>query len=635
MSGIGSIVQWKKRNTIVSWVLLQLLVVAIVNRKNLNKHIELLDDTLTHHCTEENRMRWVKRINFLVKPKFIRRLIENRLNTQIPSHERVVLSLDEELSANMVYDKLKVNRQRWCNWYGNHASEPLKFFVPGNGSVARFADLQWEDYDFGGLTEISGMVITAEKEGRRIRAIGSGHGLTAISQCEDFIICTQDLNLTQRRAKDFIKEEFVNGFDCTVNYNNQQAVEKHFLFETGAGTKVDHLMIALEKHGLALINKGGSGIQAIAGAIATSTHGSGIGIGPLPGMVRSMTIVGKGGRVFRIEPQNGITDPKSFNEDPMVQKHKIELIQEDEIFNSVLVGIGSMGVVFSLILEVQEKYELYEERTLWEWEKLKSKMREQDVYTFVNSHRHFEILVNPYVDDQKNTQIASTRKCLVTTRNYSESCDIPHNAHKVRNYLSSFVSGIAISGRLSHWVFNKNNDAIPRLTDNSLRRLVDHAQDGGGYHAPSYKVLDQGLGELKFYGYAIEIGFELDQVFEAVDLIIAVCEEARKYGHYLAAPFSLRFVKQCPAHLSMMNKADRCMIEVVSVKGVTGTISLLMRLERELLKLGGVPHWGLSLLPWTAETVENAFPQFPTWKKNQEVYGGEAFINAFVQNILD
>src|SRR5690606_2044243 len=103
------------------------------------------------------------RINYLVRPKFIRRFIENRLNRQIPSHERVVLSLDEELSANLVYDKLKMNRQRWCNWYGNHASEPLRFFIPGKGSIANFSDLEWGRYDFEALVEISEMVKMAEK----------------------------------------------------------------------------------------------------------------------------------------------------------------------------------------------------------------------------------------------------------------------------------------------------------------------------------------------------------------------------------------------------------------------------------------------------------------------------------------
>jgi hypothetical protein len=637
MAGITSIIQWKKRNTIVSWVFLRLLAGVIFNRKGLNHHIERLDDTLTNHCTAEKREKWVNRINYLVRPRFVRRLIENRLNRQMPSHETVILSLDEELSYNRIFQKENYFRQRWCNWYGNHASEPLQFFVPGNGNVADFMSTKdlWTTYDYEGLVEICDRVKMAEKEGRKIRAIGSGHGLTAISQCEDFIVCTQDLNLTQRKAEQFIKKEYKDGFEVTVHYGNREAKEKHYLFETGGGTKVDHLMMALNEYGLALMNKGGSGIQAISGAIATSTHGSGIGIGPLSGMVKSMTMVGKGGQLYRIEPHQGVTDPALFNEGADVREYNIKLIQDDGIFNSFTVGIGSMGIIFSLILEVQEEYNLYEERKLWDWDKLKAQMQEGDLFTFVNAHRHFEVLINPYIEEGPTSEMENKRKCLVTTRNYSKSSRVPENAQKARNYISSFVSGIAISGRLSPWVFNKNSTSVPRLTNNSLKRLVDHAEKGGGFAGPSYEILDQGLGELKFYGYAIEIGFELDRLFEALELIFHICEEGKEYGHYLAAPFSLRFVKQCPAHLSMMNKADMCMIELVSVKGVTGTISLLMRLERELLRIGGVPHWGLSLLPWTKETVEKAFPRFQAWKKNRAAFGGEAFVNHFVKNILD
>jgi hypothetical protein len=156
-----------------------------------------------------------------------------------------------------------------------------------------------------------------------------------------------------------------------------------------------------------------------------------------------------------------------------------------------------------------------------------------------------------------------------------------------------------------------------------------------GFEDVSYKVLDQGLGELKFYGYAIEFGFEIEKAFEAVDVITKVCEEAKAYGHYLAAPFSLRYVKHCPGYFSMMNKSDMCMIEVVSVKGVTGTISLMKRIEAELLEIGAVPHWGLSLLPWSKEMVERAFPHYGDWKSHQAIFGGETFTNPFIKNILD
>ncbi|MEX2569312.1 MAG: D-arabinono-1,4-lactone oxidase, partial [Cyclobacteriaceae bacterium] len=319
--------------------------------------------------------------------------------------------------------------------------------------------------------------------------------------------------------------------------------------------------------------------------------------------------------------------------DKEANEHGIELIQDDEIFRAAQVGIGSMGIVFSLILEVQETYRLFEERILRNWEELKAEMKAGDLHHFINEHRHFEVLINPYKDEDASSEEGRKRKCLVTTRNYSQKTDVPQYAGKVRNYFSSFISGIAISGRLSPWVFNKNHLSIPRMTNNSLKRLIDHGDQGGGYEDISNNVLDQGLGELKFYGYAIEFAFEVERVFEAVDLILKICNESKAYNHLLAAPFALRFVKKCPAHLSMMNRGDMCMIELVSVKGVTGSMPLFKRLERELLKIGAVPHWGLSVQPWYREMVEKAFPLFPEWEKWQEKFGGKTFSNAFLNRI--
>ncbi|WP_154856543.1 D-arabinono-1,4-lactone oxidase [Cyclobacterium xiamenense] len=636
MSAVSNFLTWKKGNTLVSWVLFRLLIQVLFHRENVPRHIELLDDTLTNHCSRQKRNRWVNTINFLVGPRFVRRLIENRLNKGMAKHERVFLSLDKELKQEDVFSKDKTFRQKWGNWYGNHFSEPLQFFVPGNGAYEDFSPEaeSCSTYDYEGLVEVVDLVKEAEKNGKKIRAVGSGHALTEVAQCEDYLVCTQHLNQTQRPARDCIKAAYVDGFTVAVNYCNEPGTEMHYLFETGGGTKIRHLIQALTHHGYALINQGGSSIQSISGAIATSTHGSGINIGPVSAFVRSMTLVGKGGKVYRVEPTDGITDPDWFEKDEMVQKHGITLIQDDEKFNAVMVGIGSVGIVFSMILEAQPEYRLQEERIMRNWEDVKVEMQQGDLYAYINSHRHFEVLINPYRDLDAATEAEQQRKCLVTTRNYSQQQHEKHHAGRERNYISTFISGIAISGKLSPWVFNKNHLSIPRMTNNSIKRLVDHKGDeGGGYEDLARNVLDQGLGELKFYGYAIEFGFPIDRVFEAVDRIIAVCEESQRYNQLLAAPFSLRFVKQCPAHLSMMQQGDMCMIELVSVKGVTGSLPLFMRLERELLAIGAVPHWGLSVEPWYREMVEKAFPRFSDWEKEQEFFGGDTFRNAFLDRI--
>lgn len=636
MTALSKFISWKKGNTIVSWVLIRLVFQVIFNRENVPRHIELLDDTLTDHCSRIKRNRWVSVINFMIRPRFVRRLVENRLNRNMDSHEKVVLSLDKELTREDFFPKEKNKRRKWANWFGNHFSEPLQFFVPGNGEYKNFSpqDPRCGTYDYSGLEEVCSLVRLAEKNGRKIRAIGSGHALTAVAQCEDYLVCTQDMNMTQRPAREWIKEAFRDGFEVEVNFGNQKNTETHYLFETGGGTKIRHLIQALTHHQLALINQGGSSIQSITGAIATSTHGSGIGIGPVSAFAKSMTIVGKGGKVYRVEPREGITDPEAFQKDERIKQHGITLIQDDEKFNAVMVGIGSVGIVFSMILEAQPDYRLFEERILRNWEDVKKEMMQEGMYHYINAHRHFEVLINPYRDMESATEDGKKRKCLVTTRNYSEKEPGGYHAGRERNYISSFISGIAISGRLSPWVFNKNHLSIPRMTNNSLKRLVDHKDDaGGGFEDQARNVLDQGLGELKFYGYAIEFGFPLDKVFEAVDLIIKNCEASQEYDQLLAAPFALRFVKKCPAHLSMMNQSDMCMIELVSVKDVTGSYPLFMRLERALLELGAVPHWGLSVEPWHRQMVEKAFPRFREWEKEQEFFGGSTFCNAFLDRI--
>ncbi len=623
-----------KKKTSVGWAMTLLISNAIFNRAKLPEAVDTLDIALTYNCNRQQRTRWVNRINWVLGPRMGRRMLESRLNRGLPYYERVYLTLDRELSHSKLFFRNQQSRQRWSNWYGNHHSEPKRVCVPGMGTFQGFHKIGKEKkkkFDRIGLKELAILVLRAEKNGRKVKAVGSGHALTAVAQCDDYLVCTHELNQTQRRATEAIKEKYRNGYEVEVNYGNVMKKEKRYLFETSGGTKLEHLIDELESEGLALINQGGSSIQSISGAISTSTHGSGMDIGPFPAFVKSITLVGKGGKIYRVEPTDGITDPVEFEK--INESSCITLIQDDEQFHAVQVGVGAIGIIFSVIIEAQPKYRLFEERKLYDWEKYKALMQEGDLREFANAHRHFEVLINPYEEMTADGEVIP-RKCLVTTRNYApEGKDLPGSQE--RNYLSSLISGIAISGKLSPWVFNRSYKNMPRMINNSLLRIEDHKDKGGGYEDNSRKVLDQGLGELKFYGYAIEFGFPLDKVFIAVERIIEVCKESAQYDHFLAAPFSLRFVKHCPAHLSMMSQGDMCMIELVSVKDVTGTVSLLKILEKEMLDLGGVPHWGLSLLPWNKETLKKAFPKFEEWKKHQAKFGGETFVTPLWENLLD
>src|SRR2546425_5044502 len=88
---------------------------------------------------------------------------------------------------------------------------------------------------------------------------------------------------------------------------------------------------------------GGYDGQTVAGVISTSTHGSGIGFGPLPEQIRSLDVVAGGGAGYRIQRGDGPTHSAAF-----VQRYpQRRLGQGDGWVSAPLVGVGGMGGVYA------------------------------------------------------------------------------------------------------------------------------------------------------------------------------------------------------------------------------------------------------------------------------------------------
>jgi len=99
---------------------------------------------------------------------------------------------------------------------------------------------------------------------------------------------------------------------------------------------------------------GGSGGQTIVGVISTSTHGGDLGIPPLPDMVRAIYLIGPGGKEWWIEPTGQevtqIIDAAALAESVPCVAGRI--VFNHDIFNSVLVACGRMGIIYSIVIEV-------------------------------------------------------------------------------------------------------------------------------------------------------------------------------------------------------------------------------------------------------------------------------------------
>jgi alditol oxidase len=101
----------------------------------------------------------------------------------------------------------------------------------------------------------------------------------------------------------------------------------------GAGLKYGELVERLNDEGLALHNLASLPHISVAGAVATATHGSGVRNGSLATAVAAVQLLTSGGKL-------------------------LELSRGDADFDGMVVGLGALGVVTRLTLDVQPAFEV-------------------------------------------------------------------------------------------------------------------------------------------------------------------------------------------------------------------------------------------------------------------------------------
>ncbi|HEY7419932.1 MAG TPA: FAD-binding protein, partial [Ktedonobacteraceae bacterium] len=101
----------------------------------------------------------------------------------------------------------------------------------------------------------------------------------------------------------------------------------------GGGVKYGHLARALNDEGVALHNLASLPHISVAGAVATATHGSGVTCGNLATAVAALEIVTSSGEI--IKASRGEPD-----------------------FDGLVVGLGALGAVTRITLDVQPAYEV-------------------------------------------------------------------------------------------------------------------------------------------------------------------------------------------------------------------------------------------------------------------------------------
>lgn len=348
------------------------------------------------------------------------------------------VSVRELRTPQKTASQVPVWQSGWKNWLDDYEQPNAKDVNMAQGT---------------GHTELLRTVVS--KTNDEFRGVGSGHSHSEAAVPKDLF--TDIKSLEGELPRPWLRDPGDDFWDPSTAPNRDPPSRDHLIRLRG-GTILKKLNRKIlpntginGRKPLALPNMGAWDGQTLAGAINTSTHGSGLGLGTFADLVRSVEIITipesqyKSGephvRMFRVEPSEGVTDPRKFARD--AGTHDMVLVQDDDIFHSVVVGYGSMGMVYAYTLELRDPFWLEEENTFEQWGTFNPYQEAQP-----SNNRHYQFLVNivePQLEVFTGTAPSNTSspRCLVRKRNevpagHWDPTERFNTANEVEQYVDAF-----------------------------------------------------------------------------------------------------------------------------------------------------------------------------------------------------
>jgi FAD/FMN-containing dehydrogenase len=383
----------------------------------------------------------------------------------------------------------------WRNWAGNQKANPLSIEAPKS------------------VSELSAIVSRASERGQKVKAVGSGHSFTSAAATDGRMIRLENLSGILH----------IDHETCQVT--------------VGAGTRLSDLNTLLHAEGLALANLGDIAYQTVAGAISTSTHGTGKALTGLAGQVIAMKLINGQGDIIECS--------KSVN---------------SHIFDVARVSVGALGVITEYTLQAVPSFRL---------RALEQPMRLDDVlenaHDLATAHDHFEFFWIPH------TKWALTKR---NNRTEDELQPLP----RVKGWIDkTFMENYAF-GALCR-VGRARPSLIPRLAtalpSSGSREYVDQ----------SFKIFASPR-IVRFY--EMEHALPVEALVPALKEIRAMVD---RKGYLLNFPVEVRFTKGDDVPLSTAYGRDSAYIAVHVYKGME--CEPFFRDVEDILRVYDArPHWG-------------------------------------------
>jgi FAD-linked oxidoreductase len=428
--------------------------------------------------------------------------------------------------------------ERWRNWAGQQRCAPEAIERP-----------RAEE-------EVAEAVRDAAARGLRVRAVGAGHSFTDVA-CTDGVMVD------------------LSSMDQVLDHDPRTG-----LVRVQAGMVMSELARALDGRGLALENQGDIDVQAIAGAVSTATHGTGVGYGNLSSRVEAMRLVTATGEVVDLNTES---DPEGLR--------------------AARVGVGALGVITELTLRCVPAFTI---RRVADRAPLAETLALLDEH--VERNDHFEVFVFPYSD------LALT----LESRRTDEQPE-PGNPRElwVREVLLENVAlGAAMRlGRAAPRLIRQIGRQVPKLATRTVK--VDR----------SWRVY---ASQRKVRFTEMEYALPRQHGREAVERVLELVE---RRGLPVCWPLEVRWAAADDAFLSTAYGRETCYVAVHQYVGMEYE-TYFRAVERIMDDYDGRPHWGKRHY----QTAPTLAPRYPDWDRFQGVRSrldpSGVFANDYTDRVL-
>ncbi|WP_456786742.1 D-arabinono-1,4-lactone oxidase [Cellulomonas sp. P5_C5] len=433
----------------------------------------------------------------------------------------------------------------WQNWARTARATPVRVLHPRD------------------LGELSSAVRSGAVDGLRVRAVGGGHSFTPVAVTDGVHIRLDSLDAVER-----VEPQTDGTTHVTV----------------GAGIRLGALNTLLADRGLAMRNLGDIDKQSIAGAISTGTHGTGARLGGLATQVVGARLVTATGEVV-----------------------ETSATQQPELFELARLGLGSVGVLAAVTLEVVPAFRLEAREEPWPLDEVLEQLDGPD--GLVEGNDHFEFYWFPH-----------TRRALTKRNNrVADEVDVP--LPRLRGWVDDEL--------LSNAVFSLANGVatLAPSTTASINGFAARALSSRRYTAPSAEVF---VSPRRVKFREMEYAVPRDRLVQVLQEIDAWIESS---GERVPFPVEVRFAAADDLWLSTAHGRATAYVAVHQYLRLPYA-RYFAAVERIVAQVGGRPHWGK--MHWLeAEQLGALYPRFADAQRvRAEADPGGVFSNPYLDRLL-